>query len=377
MKIIHFTLGKANPERMNGVTRVVYQLARVQQELGKKVAFWGVTPNPVHDYPERSFETLLFKKQTNPFDLDKQIRKTLEQDQKVVFHLHGAFVPEIYSMSRLLQKMGIPYVHSSHGGYSPVALQKNAFQKKIYFRLFEQHLLKGAQTVHLLGQTTFNHVQKLIDLPQRKLIPNGMDFSEIPTLDVNKYPEFSIGFCGRLYEKVKGLDLLLMAFNQFLERGGKGKLHLIGDGRDRATLEQTVVDLGIQDEVIFHGAQYGDDKYEYLLKTHLFVHTSRTEGFPMGVVEAASIGLPCLVTQATNAGPYIQKHQAGFVVPNEDIDSISNAIWHAYTLYKTHTLEQLGANSAQMAQVEFDWKVIAEQFETAYRGQQGVIATPE
>ena len=36
MEIIHIVLGKANPERMNGVNKVVFQLATKQAESGRK-----------------------------------------------------------------------------------------------------------------------------------------------------------------------------------------------------------------------------------------------------------------------------------------------------------------------------------------------------
>ena len=43
MEIIHIVLGKANPDRMNGVNKVVYQLATKQADFGEKVAVWGIT----------------------------------------------------------------------------------------------------------------------------------------------------------------------------------------------------------------------------------------------------------------------------------------------------------------------------------------------
>ena len=55
MEIIHIILGKANPERMNGVNKVVHEMASNQTQRGYEVMVWGITTNPVHDYPERGF----------------------------------------------------------------------------------------------------------------------------------------------------------------------------------------------------------------------------------------------------------------------------------------------------------------------------------
>ena len=49
MEIIHLILGKANPNRMNGVNKVVHELATTQVEKGISAEVWGITDNPVHD----------------------------------------------------------------------------------------------------------------------------------------------------------------------------------------------------------------------------------------------------------------------------------------------------------------------------------------
>jgi hypothetical protein len=73
MEIMHIVLGKANPERLNGVNKVVYNLATAQTIAGKKVEVWGITPDTVHNYPERHFKTQLFKTSAFPFGIDKKL----------------------------------------------------------------------------------------------------------------------------------------------------------------------------------------------------------------------------------------------------------------------------------------------------------------
>jgi len=90
MEIIHLILGKANPERMNGVNRVVYQLASRQASSGRQVQVWGITADPVHNYPERNFRTRLFRARRNPFALDPELRRSLRSlATDTVIHLHG------------------------------------------------------------------------------------------------------------------------------------------------------------------------------------------------------------------------------------------------------------------------------------------------
>ena len=44
----------------------------------------------------------------------------------------------------------------------------------------------------------------------------------------------------------------------------------------------------------------GADKKKVLKDADLFLHTSRSEGHPMGVLEALAYGIPCLLTPGTN-----------------------------------------------------------------------------
>ena len=48
MKIIHAVLGKANPDRMNGVNKVAHQLAKTQQGMGHEVTVWGIASSLEH-----------------------------------------------------------------------------------------------------------------------------------------------------------------------------------------------------------------------------------------------------------------------------------------------------------------------------------------
>ena len=62
MKIIHIVLGRANPNRMNGVNRVAHNLATAQVNKGSDVSVWGITAsaNLPDDELERSYKTKWF-----------------------------------------------------------------------------------------------------------------------------------------------------------------------------------------------------------------------------------------------------------------------------------------------------------------------------
>ena len=363
MRIIHLALGKANPNRMNGVNRFVHKLATTQVNLGYEVELWGITASLEHNYPKRNYSTQLFPKANNPFRLHPSLKQAINQlDQSTIVHIHGAFIPSLYACAILLHRQSIPYVHSSHGAFNPIALKKNRWAKMVYFNLFERYGLKNARIIHVLGQSIFNHLSHMGRFPQAVLIPMGVDLEELHPSTKNDASNFNFGFCGRIYTKVKGLDLLLKGFQLYRNKNGQGKLHLIGDGRDMEEVKQLIQELDITSSVILHGAKFGEEKWELFRQLNVFLHPSRNEGFPTAVVEALGMGIPCIVSQATNAGAYIADYEAGICLKENEASCIAAAMHDMEEKWLSGQLLQIRENATHLANTEFTWPHIAKQF---------------
>ncbi|GEM_PF-281318 len=369
MRIIQLVLGKANPERMNGVNKVAHHLATALTELGHEVTLWGIASNTCHDYPPRVYPTELFQQLPQKWKLDPSFERALARlGTHAIVHIHGSFVPEFYWVARRLQARGIPYVYTPHGALTRAAMTKNGLLKRVYFRLFESRILKGAHKVQLLGIQEFRYLDELLPLRNKCLIPNGIDLNELPNVVPAQPSETLVfGFCGRLDRYHKGLDRWFDAFEHYLKWGLKGRLELIGDGPDRQWLEQHAKVLGIADKVTFYGARYGEEKYRLMARAHVFVHTSRMEGFPMAVLEAAGLGLPCLTTEPTNINSYIRQCKAGFPVREPgDAVAIADAMARVHDAVQQGSLSAYGRRARQMAEQAFDWHKIAQQLAEVY-----------
>ncbi len=86
MGIIHLILGKANPEKMNGVNKVVFNIASKQALQKMDVEVWGISENTHINYPERIFTTKIFKRSINPFSIPENLKKEiLQSGQDPVF----------------------------------------------------------------------------------------------------------------------------------------------------------------------------------------------------------------------------------------------------------------------------------------------------
>ena len=370
MEIIHIVLGKANPNRMNGVNKVVYQLATHQAKAGRKVSIWGITKYAVHDYGNRNFQTKLFKAKKNIFNLDTSLTRAIinSKERNVTFHLHGGWIPTFSTISKLFSKHKIPFVFTPHGAYNSIAMLKNKWVKKIYFQLFEKQLIKRAHTIHCIGKSEVIGMSSLIKSPNVFLMPYGYEKeNSAPTSISKKEKDFIIGFIGRLDIYTKGLDLLLNAFADFQKKNPNTKLWIVGDSNEKKVLEKMVAAKKLQQKVVLWGSKFGEEKNSLLERIHLFAHPSRNEGLPSSVLEAASMGIPCLTTEATNMGDAIRKYSCGISVENEDHKSIVDALMTLHEKWEKDQLHTLGQRAIEMVFKEFNWKGIVTEFDKLYQ----------
>jgi len=369
MKIIHLVLGKANPERMNGVNKVAFQLASTQASLGFDVLLWGIANDLKINFPKRNFKTQLFQQKKNKLTLDSNLVKAIKQlASDTTVHIHGAFIPEFYKVSRMLKKQNVSYVFTPHGSFTEMAMTKNKWVKKLYFKLFESKLIRDAKRIQLLGVNEYEYLDSLTHDAHKCLIPNGQNLEEIPMYQkegvINIGPVF--GFCGRLAKFHKGLDLMFEGFYLYKKNGGKGNLQLIGDSDERKELEELVESFGISDYVIFHGKKFGKEKFDLLSKMDVFLHTSRMEGFPTAVLEAAAMKIPTITSEATNINDYVKKYNSGFVLEKNSPQEIAQVMQQASNCFFGKKLKAMGMQGRKMVEQEFDWRKIANQLVEVY-----------
>lgn len=370
MKIIHLVLGKANPERMNGVNKVAHNLATTQTDLGHDVTVWGITSTLVANYPPRNYKTRLFQAISSRFKIHDSIIEAIEKLSKdAVVHIHGSFIKEFYHISKLLVKHKIPYVYTSHGSLGPAAMEQNAFVKKYYFAFIEKSILKNAKVIHLLGRSEVENVKRLLpEATNTVMIPNGQNLAQIPTISIDKSQRENpiFGFLGRLDKNHKGLDLLLEGFAIYIKNGGVGTLEFVGNGPDMDFLKSQARDLNIIEKLTFHGAKYGDEKFEYLANFDVFVHTSRMEGFPTAVLEAAAMGLPCLCSEATNANDYLIKWKAGYPYKDNTPQEIAKNLQFGEQDFRNKSIHEKEQNARKMIEGDFTWNKVAKTLVQAY-----------
>ena len=131
---------------------------------------------------------------------------------------------------------------------------------------------------------------------------------------------FSIGWIGRV-SREKGLDVLIEALPALA--GLPWHLTVLGDGRERVTLERRVEQLALVPRVNWRGSVA--DAAALIRGFDVLVISSRTEGTPMALFEAMHGEVP-VVTTAVGGIPDVVSPGEALLVPSEDPASLAEAI---------------------------------------------------
>jgi len=113
---------------------------------------------------------------------------------------------------------------------------------------------------------------------------------------------------GRLAPE-KGFDLLLHALTAVRERFPLAELALVGAGKEEAALRALAKALGLEGSVHFTGEVA--QPAVFFPSTDLFVLSSRHEGLPNALLEAAAAGLPLVSTPASGGVVALLRDQPG------------------------------------------------------------------
>lgn len=135
--------------------------------------------------------------------------------------------------------------------------------------------------------------------------------------------EYVVGYLGRLSEE-KGVRYLVEAVGGLRDAMVPVKLLLVGDGCDRISLEKQVEEKKLENNVFFAGFQANIENW--LVTFDVFVLPSLTEGTPMSMLEAMSMGIPVIATSVGGIPDVIKDGNNGLLVLSSDSEALKEKI---------------------------------------------------
>ena len=230
------------------------------------------------------------------------LRKILKKEKPDVLHVHLGF--DWYLRFLPLKKWNIKVLYTVHNipeSYFDIT-GKNRKKYQAY-REIVRLLKKENLTLIALHDEMNLELRELFHTKNVVTVNNGVVLERFQRELYNrteirkslgiKDNAWVIGHIGRFHEQ-KNHDLIFETFKKVLERRKDAFLLLVGEGPLRESFEKKIKQWGIENKVLI--LENRGDIPQLMCAMDVFFFPSRWEGFGNVLIEAQSIGLPCVIS---------------------------------------------------------------------------------
>jgi len=251
----------------------------------------------------------------------------------------GLFISKLKGVNQYMSPSGVNYTQKQYGFFKFVLklLEKYTYSRParvVYSSVNEKELFETK-----LNIKTKNYL----------IISQGVNLNKVDPKKVQeltaKFKKPNLLYVGRL-SKVKNIDLLIKVMKHI-----SANLIIVGDGEEKENLVALTSKLGLQKKVFFEG--YKIDVQNYLSFCDLFVLLSDSEGLSNSMLEAMSMGVPCVISKTIKL-PF-SKGCAIFVDQDElEIKSKINELLSDKAFYL-----KMSKNAEKEIEANYNWDKIS------------------
>ena len=171
-----------------------------------------------------------------------------------------------------------------------------------------------------------------------------------------------IGYAGRFHE-MKQLDVFFKAAALLQTRVPSAHFVLCGGTQDQLTPEASAAFASMTDASKVHFAPFRPDTERFYPALTLFTLSSRTEAFPMTLLEAMACGAPCAATDVGDCAAIIGDRS--FVAPAGDASALADA-WQRIVSLDDRARTALSATLRERVVNEFSIARTARRYAALY-----------
>lgn len=261
---------------------------------------------------------------------------------------------------------GLPYLISLRGADVPSDEVKRFAKHYKLLRPLIGWLWRDADALVAVsnGLRSYAH-ETTPDLPI-EVIPNAIELSVFtPPRQRQHDGPVRLLFVGR-FNAFKNVETLLEAAGCLKERDVDNfELQLMGDGERRSNLERLTVEKGLTRHVRFLGWVERSAIVERYRQADLFVTATTWEGMPNTVLEGMACGLPVVATRVSGLDQLVQEGVNGYLVNINDATTLADRLTEL--IDNPYERRRMGKESRRIAEQEFAWEYITEQYVAIYR----------
>lgn len=195
---------------------------------------------------------------------------------------------------------------------------------------YEKYINKF-QKIISVSEETNQHFKELMPEQKSKCIyvDNVLDtegikkLSKVKISDMNsKKEEIKILTVARL-AKGKGIDLAIDTTKKLVDNGYKVKWFVVGEGEERANLENRIKENELEDKFILLGSR--KNPYPYFKNCNIYIQASEFEGACTATIEAKILEKPIITTNTSGVNKNFTNEKNSLIV-NYNLNEIYDAI---------------------------------------------------
>jgi len=230
----------------------------------------------------------------------KNIRQVLRKNDIDIIHCHTTHSCGLSLFAAKLENIKIRIIHSHNVGNG----EKFNIIRFLYKLSMKVLINSVSNKFAACSKKSAEYLFFKKNIKNFHFIPNGIDFNKFINSNANEKElkkELNIpidakiiGHIGR-YGKVKNHEFIIKMFKQLISNNSNIYLILIGDGPTRPTISKEIHNLNINNNVRVLGLRTDVEKLLNIMD--VFILPSLFEGFGIVLLEAQSIGIPCVVSE--------------------------------------------------------------------------------
>lgn len=230
-------------------------------------------------------------------------------------------------------KILVGWSHAGNGEL-PKSKQKRENQERYnYIVTINERMKRGFEK-----NTTHPKIEKLYNFMG---LENIVEKSEVEIAEDFRY----ILSVGSLTEN-KNQSLLIDVFSELKkEQNIPEKLVLIGEGKERESLENKIKNLGMEKEIFLLGARL--NPYNYIKRAELYIVTSKEEGFSLTTLEAMTLKTMVIATKTDGTREILgEDSKYGKLVENSKEELKKEIAYYLKNIDKRREYEELAYKRA-------------------------------
>ena len=229
---------------------------------------------------------------------------------------------------------------------------------KYFVRKAEKSIKNTYEHIIAVSQTTKRDLIKQLGINEQNITVIHYGIDHLKYRPGQKFDEPTVLWIGRM-KKYKNLEHVIMAFKLVKQVIKNARLILAGAGEEERKIKSLICKEGIND-VIFTGWISGSDKLRLLQGAWCVVYASETEGWGMGILEAAACRTSAVAYNSGALRESIIDGETGLLTEYGNISDLAQSMLE---ILSNEGLRERLSEKALSFSYNFDWDKTAEETE--------------